>query len=175
MKKENIYNGQEKSVREDYFIGEVIIKEILGNNNSLEQEMYHVTFNNGALTSIHLHESEQILIATKGTGIVVLLNTNDIENFDIDACEMEILKEGDVVCIPSNRLHFHGSLPNSNFSHIAYRKKHISNSKNEKIAENKWESDILEDLYNHDNKKISLFKEKLRSNISKKLQSIIVR
>ena len=36
-------------------------REILGEDNSAEQEMYQVTFQNGALTTLHFHESDQIL------------------------------------------------------------------------------------------------------------------
>ena len=70
MIKENIYTAKEKKVNDDYFTGNVLIREILGESNSAEQEMYHVTFNKGALTTLHFHESDQILIATKGKGVV---------------------------------------------------------------------------------------------------------
>lgn len=45
----------------NYFTGNIIIREILGEDNSAEQEMYQVTFQNGALTTLHFHESDQIL------------------------------------------------------------------------------------------------------------------
>ena len=70
MQKENIHIAKEKKVNELYFTGNVTLREVLGEENSAEQEMYHVTFQNGALTTIHYHESEQILIATKGKGVV---------------------------------------------------------------------------------------------------------
>jgi quercetin dioxygenase-like cupin family protein len=53
-------------INENYFTGNIIISEILGEDNSAEQEMYHVTFQNGALTTLHFHGSDQILIATNG-------------------------------------------------------------------------------------------------------------
>ena len=73
VQKYNIHTGKEKNVSSYYFTGKVIIREILGEENSSEQEMYHVIFYNGALTSLHYHESDQILIATKGKGVVGLV------------------------------------------------------------------------------------------------------
>ena len=71
MQKENIYTSEEKKVNENYFTGNVIMREVLGQINSAEQEMYHVTFQNGALTTLHYHESDQILIATKEKELLV--------------------------------------------------------------------------------------------------------
>ena len=59
----------DKKVNENYFTGNIIISEILGEDNSAEQEMYHVTFQNGALTTLHFHGSDQILIATNGKAL----------------------------------------------------------------------------------------------------------
>jgi quercetin dioxygenase-like cupin family protein len=61
MYKENIHTDKEKKVNGNYFTGNIIIREILGEDNSAEQEMYQVTFQNGALTTLHFHESDQIL------------------------------------------------------------------------------------------------------------------
>jgi quercetin dioxygenase-like cupin family protein len=58
-------------VNGNYFTGNIIIREILGEDNFADQEMYHVTFQNGALTTLHFHESDQILIATNGKGLLV--------------------------------------------------------------------------------------------------------
>ena len=55
----------------NYFTGNIIIRKILGEDNFAEQEMYHVIFQNGALTTLHFHESDQILIATNEKGLLV--------------------------------------------------------------------------------------------------------
>ncbi|HEX6029279.1 MAG TPA: hypothetical protein VFY64_09590, partial [Nitrososphaeraceae archaeon] len=78
MQKENIHTAKEKKINENYFIGNVVIREILGEGNSAEQEMYHVIFQNGALTTLHYHESDQILIATNGKGVVGLIHGTSI-------------------------------------------------------------------------------------------------
>ena len=54
---------------ENYFTGNIIIREILGEANYAEQEMYHVTFQNGSLTTLNFHGSDQILIATNGKAL----------------------------------------------------------------------------------------------------------
>ena len=65
VQKYNIHTAKEKNVNSNYFTGKVKIREILSEENSPEQEMYHVTFYNGALTSLHYHESDQIFIANQ--------------------------------------------------------------------------------------------------------------
>jgi quercetin dioxygenase-like cupin family protein len=71
LDKKNIYKTDEKQPQGEQsdfytnkFIGNFEIRRILNESDSKEQEMYHVTFKDGAMTKIHTHESEQILIAT---------------------------------------------------------------------------------------------------------------
>jgi quercetin dioxygenase-like cupin family protein len=59
MQKENIHTAKEKKVNEVYFNGTVTIREVISEQNSREQEMYHVTFQNGARTTLHSHESDR--------------------------------------------------------------------------------------------------------------------
>lgn len=148
LKKQNLNNCQEKTVPKAYFRGEVVIREILNEDLSLEQEMYHVLFKNGAKTSIHYHESEQVLICTKGIGIVGLLrnNTNLLEFETKDIESLILLNEDDVACIPKLRLHFHGCLNKDDFSHTAIRRKHVIENSVVRYASTIWETDILNDL-----------------------------
>ena len=117
MQKENIHNAKEIKVNENYFTGNVIIREILGQTNSAEQEMYHVTFQNGALTTLHYHESDQILIATKGKGVVGLIKEGiSLTKFEIRDIDITFFEsEGDTICVPSNKLHFHGAIGGETF------------------------------------------------------------
>lgn len=174
MKKENIHNAKEIKVNEDYFTGNVIIREILGQTNSAEQEMYHVTFQSGALTTLHFHESDQILIATKGKGVVGLINGTGVTKFEINDDDIIFFEnEGDTVCIPANKLHFHGAIKRGeNFSHIAIRKIHKVNGTAETVrrAENKWEYDLIsEETGNKDPQEI----KKIAADIARKLQNAI--
>ena len=98
MNKENIYSAIEKKVNEDYFTGRVTLREIFSEQGHSEQEMYHVTFHNGARTTLHYHESDQILVATSGKGVVGLIKGTKVNDFEID--EKDIIffeEEGDTV------------------------------------------------------------------------------
>ena len=143
MHKKNIYTTDEKQSDPDFylnkFIGNFEIRRIFSEQDSQEQEMYHVTFKDGAMTKIHTHESEQMLIATTnspehtplqdvGKGFVILIEKskasatyNDPE-FNISK-PIFLDRVGDTVCIPQNVLHCHGSRSkDQDFSHIAIRR-----------------------------------------------------
>jgi quercetin dioxygenase-like cupin family protein len=182
MQKENIHTSKEKKVNEAYFTGNVTIREVLSEENSAEQEMYHVTFHNGARTTLHSHESDQILIATRGRGVIGLINGDSINEFKIEDGNILFLeKEGDTVCIPNNKLHFHGAIKKGeDFSHIAIRKLHKIDETTGSIkrAENKWEYDLISDeISSRDSEVIKRITNKIaqriQTAISEKLQNEI--
>ena len=143
--KENIFFSQKKEINKDYFRGEVVMIEVLNQNNSVEHEMYHVFFKKGALTTLHFHETEQILITTNGKGILCLFKENIIENLE-ESVETIILEDGDVVSIPPFIWHFHGALKDD-FAHIALRNRYRTDSSGNKIqAGNVWEKDFVDHL-----------------------------
>lgn len=153
MLKENIFFSKKKEVDKNYFRGEVFMTEVLNKDNSIDHEMYHVLFKNGALTTLHYHESEQILIGTKGLGIVCLFEDNVIENISGTAKTIN-LEEGDVVSIPPFKWHFHGSLKDD-FAHIALRNRYrIDSNGNKQQANNIWEKDFLNELTHLDTNEI---------------------
>ena len=162
--KKNIYRTDEKQPageQPDFyankFIGNFEIRRILNESDSKEQEMYHVTFKDGAMTKIHTHESEQILIATTsssessnnhsdiGRGFVVIIERDgdtaggdDDPKFDISKT-IFLDKVGDTVCIPPNVLHCHGSANKEHdFSHIAIRRSTLDSKQQAKTL---WEYD----------------------------------
>lgn len=113
----------------DKFTGDFIIKNVLDNNDSNEQEMYHVTFRNGCKTRPHIHASDQVLIATEGKGIVVfakriMIDPENITKTDIEIEKTVMIEKGDVICVPAFILHWHGCRnKNEDFTHIAFRKR----------------------------------------------------
>ena len=175
MKKENIYTAKEKKVNDNYFTGNVLIREILGESNSAEQEMYHVTFNDGALTTLHFHESDQILIATKGKGVVGSIKGSRVTECKIDDNDITILEnEGDTVLIQANKIHFHGAMGREDFSHIAIRKMFKANVTDNTIkkADNKWQYDLIsEEIGSKDPELI----KKTSKQIAAKIQTAIQR
>jgi quercetin dioxygenase-like cupin family protein len=70
-----------------------------------------VNFEKGVRNKWHIHASEQILIVTSGSGVVV----SDEEERRV--------KEGDVVFIRAGERHWHGSNGESDFAHIALQLK----------------------------------------------------
>lgn len=147
MQKYNIHTAIEKNVNSNYFTGRVTIREVLAEENSTEQEMYHVTFHNGALTTLHFHESDQILIATYGKGVIGLMKGGNVLSSEVDMDSITFLNEGDTVCIPANIIHFHGALVGEDLSHIAIMKRHRSDMGVKDIfkrSATKWEYDLLQ-------------------------------
>ncbi len=123
MKKINIYSsGDNRKINPNWFTNKVHMKEISSKIKSKEQDIYHVYFEDGAKTKLHLHNGNQILIVTKGMGSLEIFRKFGIKktNFKIERTEKILLKEGDIVYIPSNTLHTHGSIEKKKmFSHIA--------------------------------------------------------
>ena len=167
LDKKNIYTtdekqpaGEQPNFYANKFIGNFEIRRIFNESDSKEQEMYHVTFKDGAMTKIHTHESEQILIATTtttnssdslsdmGRGFVVLIEKDGntaVAGEDDDNPQFSISKTifldkiGDTVCIPPNVLHCHGSTQEGlDFSHIAIRRSTLDNKQQ---AKSLWEYD----------------------------------
>jgi mannose-6-phosphate isomerase-like protein (cupin superfamily) len=144
--KQNIHEAPVKKVDPSYFRGNVILQQVLGDENSRELEIYHVFFKNGAMTTVHYHETDQVLIATKGRGIVGIINSDSITDFGIEDIEtVPMNTEGDVVQIPAFKMHFHGGASKEDFSHIAIRQMYFFDNSTKKVrrAENKWENDII--------------------------------
>ena len=108
--------------KKKYFVGRVILHDISRIIKTREQKMYMVTFQNGAKTKLHYHESGQTLIATEGNGILEIykkINGSGVTGFKIKQITKTSLKKGDVVYVPKHTLHLHGSTNKKKFSHIA--------------------------------------------------------
>jgi quercetin dioxygenase-like cupin family protein len=168
LSKGNIFFSKKKEINKDYFRGEVVMIEVLNQYNSVEHEMYHVFFKKGALTTLHFHETEQILITTNGKGILCLFQENIIENPEASV-ETIILEDGDVISIPPFIWHFHGSL-NNDFVHIALRNRYrIDSSGNKVQAENVWEKEFIDNLLPLKNNE----RQQLYLKIDKKVKEIV--
>ena len=142
MEKSNIYApGDKRMINPDWFTNKVHMKDISSKIKSKEQDIYHVYFENGAKTKMHLHNGNQILIVTKGIGSLETFRKYGTSktNFKIKKTEKISLKEGDIVYISSNTLHTHGSSNKKTFSHIAIN---ILPSKNSEYKTTWYESDF---------------------------------
>lgn len=108
-----------------YFIGSVEIKKLVTDADSKEVETFLVTFANGARTKLHYHETDQILIATKGNGTVVLQSKVVMEGDNVAKVSMDhvhIMNEGDYVCVPAYVWHWHGAIKREDFEHLQIKK-----------------------------------------------------
>lgn len=108
-----------------YFDGKVEIKKMVTEAVSKEAEAYVVTFSDGARTKLHYHETDQILIATKGKGVVAVQSKVEMENNGVANVRLDdvyYMGEGDFVCVPAYAWHWHGAIKGEDFAHIQVKK-----------------------------------------------------
>jgi quercetin dioxygenase-like cupin family protein len=123
MQKTNINGSTDKrEVNPDWFTNKTWMKVLSDKIKSKDQDIYHVHFENGSKTKLHLHNGNQVLIGIKGKGSLEIFKKygSTKEEFKIKRIEKINLNEGDIVHIPAKTLHTHGSIDKKKeFSHIA--------------------------------------------------------
>jgi quercetin dioxygenase-like cupin family protein len=105
-----------------YFVGDAWLNDISDKLRIKGEKVYLANFNNGARTKVHYHQGGQILVVTKGKGMLVIYKKASIkkETVKIQKLSQTNLEEGDVAFIPKNVLHWHGALKGKNLIHIAF-------------------------------------------------------
>lgn len=125
MQKSNIKQVAHDQSMLHYFEGKVEIKKMITDALTKEVETFLVIFVDGARTKLHYHETDQVLIAIEGKGIVVL-QTGVMMDSDTAATvkmdEVHYLDEGDFVCVPALKWHWHGAVKGSSFAHYQIKK-----------------------------------------------------
>ena len=123
MEKANINGkGDQRKVNSGWFTGKTWMKVLSEKIESEDQDIYHVHFEKGSRTKLHLHNGNQVLIATKGAGSLEIFKRfgDKKTEFEIKRTKKITLKEGDMVHIPAKVLHTHGSIDKrKEFAHIA--------------------------------------------------------
>lgn len=123
MRKVNLHTrDNQRRINPDWFTAKTRMKEIGDALQVSEQKIYHVHFENGSKTKLHMHNGSQILIVTGGKGSLQFFKRLGAKSggFDIKRTESTPLKDGDVVYIPARTLHTHGSADKGTaFSHVA--------------------------------------------------------
>ena len=123
MNKTNIKGTNDKrDVNPEWFTGKTWMKVLSEKIKSKDQDIYHVHFQKGSRTKLHYHNGNQVLIGIKGKGSLEIFKRYGTKksDFKIKKTEKISLNEGDIVHIPANTLHTHGSInKNKEFSHIA--------------------------------------------------------
>ena len=104
-----------------YFVGSVTLRDISSKIKMRDQKVYLAGFRNGARTKLHYHQGDQTLVITKGKGVLVLYKKISSKKgiLRIKPVSKTRLKQGDVVLIPRQTLHWHGAIAKNNFVHIA--------------------------------------------------------
>lgn len=104
-----------------YFVGNAWLNDISNKLRIKGEKVYLANFGNGARTKIHYHQGGQILVVTKGMGMLVIYKKASIKKdaIKIEKLSQTNLEEGDIAFIPKNVLHWHGALEGKNFAHIA--------------------------------------------------------
>jgi quercetin dioxygenase-like cupin family protein len=125
MQKSNIKQVVPDQSMLDYFEGRVEIKKMVTDALTKEVETFLVTFIDGARTKLHYHETDQVLVATEGKGIVVLqtgvrMDGDTAATVKMD--EVHYLDEGDFVCVPAGKWHWHGAVKGGSFAHYQIKK-----------------------------------------------------
>jgi quercetin dioxygenase-like cupin family protein len=107
--------------KKKYFAGDAWLNDISDKLRIMGEKVYLANFNNGARTKVHYHQGGQILVVTKGKGMLVIYKKTSIqkEAVKIKKLSQTKLEQGDVVFIPKNTLHWHGALKGTNLAHVA--------------------------------------------------------
>jgi quercetin dioxygenase-like cupin family protein len=108
-----------------YFDGNVEIRKLITDALTRDFETFLVTFLDGARTKLHYHEVDQVLIATEGSGAVALQSDVVMDGNDqaiVKLGEVHYLSEGDFVCVPAYKWHWHGAVEGKNFAHLQIKR-----------------------------------------------------
>ena len=94
------------------FTGRIMRQSPLKDITSSDLSVDYINFAKGVKNKLHMHSNDQVLIVTKGRGIIA----TEEKKFKI--------KEGDIIWVPAGEKHWHGAVPGSKFTHISITKAH---------------------------------------------------
>lgn len=94
------------------FTGTVIRQSPVTDNEGSDLSIDYIHFPKGVRNKFHKHANDQVLIVTRGRGIVATKE----QEFKV--------KEGDVVWTPAGEAHWHGAATRFPLSHISVTKAH---------------------------------------------------
>jgi quercetin dioxygenase-like cupin family protein len=125
MPKFNIDETSPAPGPESYFAGKVQIRAVINDSISKDVEVFLVSFESGARTKIHYHDSDQVLMAAEGEGVLAVqtqVTLGEDGKAQVTFGEVQQLKKGDFVCIPAFSWHWHGAQKGENFSHYQIKR-----------------------------------------------------
>lgn len=89
------------------FVGPVSTQAVVSDSHGELLRVTAVTFEDGSVNRPHRHTTDQVLVATSGSGFVA----SDEEHHSMEP--------GDVAFIASGTRHWHGANPSSTFTHLS--------------------------------------------------------
>ena len=89
------------------FVGEVSTQEVVNESHGDLLRVTAVTFEDGAVNRPHRHTTDQVLVATSGSGFVA----TDEEHY--------ALEPGDAAFIPAGTRHWHGANAGMSLTHLS--------------------------------------------------------
>ncbi len=89
------------------FTGDVAMQLPFADVDAADISITYVHFPEGVRNKFHTHSTDQVLIVTKGKGIVA---TKEKE---------EYVSEGDIIWVPKGETHWHGAGSDGDFTHIS--------------------------------------------------------
>jgi len=125
MPKINIDNVTPTSGTENYFVGKAQIRAAINESVTKDVEVFLVSFENGARTKIHYHDSDQVLVTAEGEGVLAVQSQVQLDadgKAQVTFGEVQQLIKGDFVCIPALLWHWHGAKKGENFSHYQIKR-----------------------------------------------------
>ena len=90
------------------FEGDVQVRDLMGALGGESVNAYVVRFRDGGGTPWHVHDADQVVIVTGGSGLVE------------DESERLHLQAGDVVLVPAGARHRHRSEPGGEMTHLSF-------------------------------------------------------
>lgn len=120
MKIINIKQVEKQHLGTPLFTGKVVRQSPVTDDEGSDLSIDYVQFPNGVRNKLHKHANDQVLIVTKGQGIVA----TEKEKFTV--------KEGDIVWTRAGEAHWHGAASDSKFTHISVTKAHTKLTQLEK-------------------------------------------
>lgn len=110
---------------ESYFVGKVNLQAVINDSITKDVEVFLVSFEDGARTKVHYHDSDQVLMATEGQGVLAVqtrVKLGEDGKAQVTFGDVQPLKKGDFVCIPAFSWHWHGAEKGENFSHYQIKR-----------------------------------------------------
>ncbi|ANY70316.1 cupin [Paenibacillus sp. BIHB 4019] len=126
---ESVIFPKGQKITNNYFIGGAWLEMLVPADSPLNCPIGNVTFEPGARNNWHKHAGGQILLVTGGTGY-----------YQEEGKPAQVIREGDVVEIPSDVKHWHGATADSWFAHIAI-------STNIHMGETEWLEPVTDEAY----------------------------